>query len=143
MTIKTTKNILTAVMVGSIIVSILIVVLFETEILIPGIIAKDSQVDFLLLTFMELITICSIPIALRLFKFGFVQKNISSDSAMGLFKWGLVRMFLLCVPMMGNTLLYYISSLNVAYGYMGIICFICLVFVRPTMKRCLAETEKN
>ena len=50
-------------------------------------------------------------------------------------------MAMLCVPMTANTLLYYLFGLNVAFGYMGMICLLCLVFIYPSTARCTAETN--
>ena len=47
-------------------------------------------------------------------------------------------MLMLCLPMVANTLLYYIY-MNVAFGYMAIILLLSLCFVLPTMARCEAE----
>ncbi|MDO4160686.1 MAG: hypothetical protein Q4D41_09545 [Prevotellaceae bacterium] len=138
-----TRNILMAEMLFSIAVSLIIVVLFETDTLLPGTFAADTNTEFLSVTMMEIITICAIPFALRLFKFKGVNRSLSADKERGLLVWGSVRMMGLCLPMMVNTLLYYLFSFNVAFGYMAIICLICLVFIYPSMRRCLAETIDN
>ena len=57
-------------------VSLLMVALYENEILLPGGLEVDKQLDFLVATAMECLTICCIPVALRLFKFA-VPKRAS------------------------------------------------------------------
>lgn len=52
------------------------VVLYETQIILEGGLAGDVQGEFLTVTIMELLTICSIPLALRLFKFKAVRSII-------------------------------------------------------------------
>lgn len=141
MTIKTVRNILRAQMYISLALTLAIIILFETETLLPGMVEKGSQAEFLIVTIMEIATVCIIPLALRLFKFKTVERELTASPVSALQKWGVVRMALICDTMTLNTLLYYITPLDVALGYMAIICFICLIFVNPTMRRCLAETN--
>lgn len=141
MTIKEVSKVLKTQMYTAIATVLVIIVLFESELIIPGVVQKGSQTEFLLLTLMEVVTICAIPLALRLFKFKFVSRAIAASPAEGLQKWGVIRMALLCDTMVINTLLYYITPLNVAFGYMAIICVICLLFVNPTVERCEAEAD--
>ena len=55
-------------------------------------------------------------------------------------KWGLIRLLILEVPMVADTLLYYIYMYT-TFGYLAIILLLCLPFVFPTLSRCLDETE--
>ncbi len=134
---KTTRNILAVEMYVCIFVSLVIACLYETDILLPGWLAGRENAGFLVASFMELLTICLIPLALRLFKFEKIRREVSGKEK-GLRVWGSVRLGMICVPMVMNTLLYY-WFMNVAFGYMGIIGLICLVFVCPSEKRCLSE----
>lgn len=128
---------LMAAVVAAIFMSAVMVVLFETDILPCGILKGiDASQEFVLLMVMELLTLCIIPVALRLMKFGIVAKSMNSPKA--LLRWGGLRIAMLCVPMVANTLLYYLY-MNVAFGYMGIILLLCLAFVLPTKARCYAE----
>lgn len=118
-------------------VSLGMVVGFETDALPCGIMSGcDGGCEFMAATVMELLTLCAIPMALRLFRFARVASGLVSARA--LLKWGMVRMLMLCVPMVANTLLYYLY-MNVAFGYMAIILLISLAFVVPTMARCEGE----
>lgn len=122
-------------------VSLAMVLLFETELLPTGLLAgRDGSDEFVVATFMELLTLCAIPVALRLFKFRSVAGQLTG--ADGLLHWGLVRMAMLCLPMVANTLLHYLY-MNVAFGYMGIILFLCIAFVLPTKARCEAEIQQH
>lgn len=141
MTIKKVSTILKVQMYLSIATAVIIVALFESNLLMPSLIEKGSQTEFLLLTIMEIVTVCVVPLALRLFKFKFVSREIEASPTQGLQKWGVIRMALLCDTMVLNTLLYYATPLNVAFGYMAIICLICLIFVNPTVRRCEAEAH--
>lgn len=140
---KKIRNILMCEMYACIAISVTIITLFETGMLIPGFFECDTTTEFLTVTFMEILTICMIPLALRLFKFKKISVALANDGGKGLTKWGSVRMMMLCVPMTANTLLYYLFGLNVAFGYMGIICLICLIFVYPSMSRCITETNNK
>lgn len=124
---------------ASVVLSLLAVILYETDTLLPGSLAADANTEFVVVSLMELLTICFIPLALRLFKFKTVRENLLATRSKGLARWGSLRLMLICLPMLVNTVMYY-QFMNVAFGYMGIIGLICLVFVWPGMKRCIAET---
>lgn len=137
---RKTKNILISEMYACVAISLMIVVLHETETLLPGALADDKNTEFLAVSLMELVTICLIPLALRLFKFKRINRSLKSRQAQGLKIWGSLRMMMICLPMMVNTLLYYVF-MNVAFGYMGIIGLICLLFIYPGTGRCVSETS--
>lgn len=138
---KHTYNVLNAIFWTSLSVSLAMVVLFETSILPDGVChTATGSSEFVWATLMELLTLCTIPMALRLFRFGSVAKRLVSSDA--LCRFGSIRLLMLCVPMVVNTLLYYMY-MNVAFGYMGIILFLSLFFVMPTAKRCEEEVRPN
>lgn len=117
-------------------VSLLLVLLFETDVLLLGALADEVSVQFAVATAVELLTICSIPLAVRMFRF----KNIRADIKNGHYmKWALIRLALLATLLIGNTLLYYIY-MNVAFGYMAIIVLISMVFIYPSESRMKSET---
>ena len=92
---------------------------------------------------MEVITICFIPVSLRLFKFGAIRQAIKDDKTPLLntfFAYSLVRLEMLLMPMLVNAVLYYVF-MNVAFGYMAIILFLSTLFIFPTQERC--EQEYN
>ena len=67
-----------------------------------GIMHSNKNSDFLMTSIMEIITICLIPIALRLFKFKKVRNDIVSDnteSHSSFTTWALVRLLMLQLPM--------------------------------------------
>lgn len=140
---KRTKCILTVELFSSIAVSLAIVTLFETGLLLPGSLTGNTNAEFLTVSCMEIVTICMIPLSLRLFKFTRINKRLKADGHEALTKWGSLRMAMLCVPMMINTLMYYLFGLNVAFGYMGIICLVCLPFIYPSASRCVNEAGRE
>lgn len=121
-------------------ITVLLVVLFETDVLPSGLMATEKQTEFLLTTLMELLTLASVYMSLRLFKFDKVHQELVTRKADGLRRWGLIRLAILLLPMPLNTVLYYLF-MNTTFGYMAIILAICLPFVYPSEARCEAETE--
>ena len=139
---KNVKNTLTVLLWTVLALALIVVVLFETDVLMFGYYAgSGEQAEFLLTTMMELLTLAVIPLALKLFKFPRVHADLVSRKAEALRKWGLLRPLMLLVPLLVNTLLYYAYA-NVAFGYMAIILVIVLPFVYPSMERCQSETEE-
>lgn len=139
---KNVKNTLTVLLWTVLALALIVVVLFETDVLMFGYYAgSGEQAEFLLTTMMELLTLAVIPLALKLFKFPRVHVDLVSRKAEALRKWGLLRLLMLLVPLLVNTLLYYAYA-NVAFGYMAIILVIVLPFVYPSMERCQSETEE-
>ena len=121
-------------------ITVVLVVLFETDVLPSGLMATEKQTEFLFTTLMELLTLASVYMALRLFKFEKVHQELVTRKADGLRRWGLIRLAILLLPMPLNTVLYYLF-MNTTFGYMAIILAICLPFVYPSEARCEAETE--
>ena len=100
----------------------------------------NSELEFVVLTVMELLTLAMIPLALKLFKFKKVKQEFAEKGALALVKWGLIRLNMLLLPMFLNALFYYLF-VNNSFGLMAIILCVCLVFVYPSKKRCEAELE--
>ncbi|MBR6418367.1 MAG: hypothetical protein IKS36_06085 [Bacteroidales bacterium] len=123
----------------------MIVLLYETEILLPGVLALSNRLCFVVATIMELLTIAIIPFALRLFKFRKVNGKLTESETTrwdNLLKYGSVRILLLAIPMIINVVCYYLFTLT-AFAYMAIILFLCMFFVYPTVDKCIAETTKQ
>jgi len=137
---KKTKRSLLLIFSVFLLLSVVIVILFETDTLLPGTLAADKQSEFILATILELLTLGAIFMGLRLFKFKTVHEDLTTRKAPALMRWGSVRLLLLELPMLCNTLLYYIY-MNTTFGYMAIILALCLPFVYPSEGRCKAETE--
>ena len=138
---KKTKNTLLVLLWTVLALSMLVVVLFETDVLVFGFYSSSSeQAEFLLTTMMELLTLVSIPVSLKLFKWKQIHTDLVRRKEKALLKWGILRLLLLLAPLFANTLLYYMYA-NVAFGYMAIILVIVLPFVYPSMERCIAETS--
>ena len=136
---KQTRNILMAFFVGALVLAGLILLVYETGMIEPGLTIDSKNPEFITLTVMEIMTLAAIYFALRLFKKGKIHQDLMARKEVALKKWGLLRMELLDVPLIAN-ILFYEWYLNPAFGYMAIILLICQPFVFPSMSRCVAET---
>ena len=140
---KQTKNILTAELFVMVALSLLTVVLYETDTLAAGTLTGVNNLQFLVTTTMELLTIGFIPLSLYLFRIGFFRRSLTTaaEKPRRLLLWGTLRMMMLCLPMLLNTLFYYLFGFSVAFGYMAIVLFLCLFMIYPSMKRCEYEVQ--
>ncbi len=119
-----------------------VIVLYETDILESGILAAEKQSEFLLTALMELISLGAAFLGLRLFKFRIVHDDLINRQEPAMMKWGTIRLLILEVPMLVDTLLYYIY-MNTTFGYLAIMLLLCLPFIFPSLNRCLAETAEE
>jgi hypothetical protein len=129
----------------SIAVSLFVVVIFETGLLPVGILKSSDNkvVEFIAVSIMELITIASIPLMLRFFKFKKIRRYIDAiqqDSSERLFKLSKIRLTVLSDIMFANTIIYYLF-MNVAFGYMAIIELLSMVFIYPSVNRFESELK--
>ena len=129
-----TISLLRTVLIANVGVAVVIAALYELDILSSGILAGRPQDEFLSTISMELITIVFIPVALRLFKTKDVEKRLEEGNIKAFRKWGLVRILMITVPLVLNTLLYY-SFMNTTFGYMALILLICLPFIYPASRK--------
>lgn len=125
-----------------IVMALVIIVLFETGELPVGVMAADKQSEFVLTALMEILSLGAAFLGLRLFKFQAIHRDLVSRNEPAMWKWGMTRLLILQVPMVINTLLYYIY-MDTTFGYLGIILLLCLPFVFPSLSRCLAETTEE
>ena len=134
MNIKQVQRILMTNFFFMVIVALLLVALYETEILEPTDMASDATLMFGILTMMELITIIVIPLALKMFSLKAVHRKLVLRKGDALLPWGTARINMLCLPMLINTFMYY-QTMSPAFGYMAIILMLCLFFVYPSIGR--------
>lgn len=140
--LKKTQQFLMTMFAGLLALTLIVVVLYETDVLPAGMNALNKEVEFMLLTIMELSTFGSVFLALKFFKFKQIHQSLITEKASALLKYGSLRLLLLELPMLSNTLFYYMY-MNTTFGYMAIILLICMPFVIPTMNRCIAETTED
>lgn len=123
-----------------IVLSAIIIVSGELDIIPNGILANDKQVEFVIMSMMEILTIIAIPVALKLFKFKAIANKLASDTLLHFERWGIVRLCLLNVLMVINLVCYYLF-VGAGFGYLAIILFLSLFFVYPSLSRCYNETD--
>ncbi len=132
---------LMATFIGYILMSVLTLLAFECGLAEQGTLADNKPALFWLQIIMELVTLISAPLALRLIKISAVSARIARRKPQGLLTWLFIRLDMLCIPMLLNVL-FYEMTLSPAFGYMAIILFICLFFVDPSKKRCRHDYEE-
>jgi hypothetical protein len=126
--------------VFAIVFALAAVVAYETGFMESGLFAERKTSEFIFVSLMELLTLGGVFLALRLFKFNKVHDDLVAKKEHALFKWGLLRLALILIPMVGNTYLYYMF-MNTTFGYLAIIQLLSLPFVYPSMIRCKSEVE--
>ena len=137
---KKVKNILTGIFWGLLGISLLLVALFENELLPTGMLSSHLSAEFLCRCTMEVVALVCIWLSLRLFTFRRIRQDLVTRKEVALQKWGTVRLLMLLLPMLLNTILYYVF-MQTTYGYLAIIALLCLPFVYPTMGRCMGDVE--
>ena len=123
-------------------IALAIIILYETNILEAGVMEEQKQSEFILTALMELISLGAAFLGLRLFKFKAVHQELVNLKETAMWKWGVIRLLILEVPMVVDTLLYY-WYMNTTFGYLAVMLLLCLPFVFPSLNRCLAETSEE
>lgn len=139
---RKTRNILLAVFISVIISALVIVIVCETDLVGVGVWAEKTSEEFALTSLMELVSLAAIPLSLRLFKFAKVRNSLVAGRKTALLKWGVVRILSLGVPLLVNTVLYYLF-MSTTFGYMSIILLLCMSFVFPAMSKCYYEISTD
>ena len=120
--------------IGTVAVPLLIATIYERDVLPTGVFAGKAQEEFLAVIIMELLTIVMIPLALRLFKAKDVERKVAEGDTLALRRWGALRILMITVPLLLNTIGYYLF-MNTTFGYMALILLICLPFVYTSPKK--------
>ena len=86
---------------------------------------------------MDIVTLVVIPLALYSFKIKFISKRLTSYKQLQV--WSIIRILILCVPMVLNIFLYYYYCQEVSFFYLSVILLLSLFFVYPSKARCENE----
>ena len=132
--VMNTEKKLRNLLIVTVAVPLLAAIVYECDVLPTGVFAGNAQEEFLTVTFMELLTIVMIPLALRLFKAKDVERKVEEGDTTALKKWGSLRILMITVPLLLNTMGYYLY-MNTTFGYMALILLICLPFVYISPKK--------
>lgn len=119
-------------------ISVMFVVLYESNILLPGGLDMADQGQYIMLAIVELITLAVIPLCLYLFRSKGIRRQLSQRPTLSLMRFGILRLIILGAGLVFNTLLYYMS-MTPSYGYLAIIIAIAMTFIYPSKKRCEKE----
>ena len=106
------------------------VILFETNEQLTGFLGMTEADEFKLLSVMEMLTLMSIFLMLRLFKFERIARQIEESPQRALPLWTSVRVAVMLVMIAANGLLYY-GTMNTTFGYLAVIMMVSLPFVYP------------
>lgn len=141
---KKTRNLLMAIFSGSLLITALLYLFGEFLQVDLGCFAEATREQrFICSTTMILLTICLLPLSLRLFKFKRINNDLQQRKAPALAKWGALRLFLMGALLVVNTFLYYAFELEASYGYLAVVTLLCMPFVIPTMSRCEEEVKTS
>lgn len=139
---KTTRHLLTSLFCGFLLLSALMYVCGDFLQCDMTLFADASrQTKFIVSTMMILLTICLLPLALRLFKFRRISDDLQQRKATALRSWGTLRICIIGLLLVVNTFLYYAFEMESTYGYLAVVVLLCMPFVVPTKSRCEAEVQ--
>ncbi|MGL5272492.1 MAG: hypothetical protein ACRC8J_03280 [Phocaeicola sp.] len=123
--------------------ALLLVILYENDILLAGSYVGDAQSTYLLQSAGVLLAVGLIPITLRMFSFSLVAriKHLNLTDALKSYRrWSEIRIGLLLVPTLVNLSSYYLTMDN-----MGLLCasmtLIASLFCIPSRKRMENELD--
>ena len=118
-------------------------ILFEAGVLEEGIYAGDAQMEYIFQSVCILLTICLIPLALRLFNLNLVKriKELPLQEALKSYRiWGDVRLSLLFAPVMLGLTFYYLT-LNTTGLFCACMALIASLFCVPSENRIISELD--
>ncbi len=96
--------------------------------------------EYSVLTVMELITVCLLPLALKMMGIRKITDLVRKDDKKYT-SFAAIRLAMIGVPLVVNIIAYYIF-MNVAFAYLAIIGAVCLAFVYPSHVRKESEQGK-
>ena len=137
---KRTKKILHLLFWLPIAAALIVVAVFETNVILPGTLAGNEVTEYYVTMALELLTVAGLPLSLRLFKFPAVIRNLQADKS----RYTGFASLRLCVVsglMLANTFLYYLF-MQTTFGYLAIICLITMAFVFPSERRRQTESSE-
>lgn len=105
---------------------------------VGGLLTSEPQLEFICQSVMVLVTLVSIYLSLRLFKFNGIQQQLSNDSLEAYTKWSIIRMTLLEAPLLLNILGYWLF-VNGSFAWLATILLLAFPFVYPTEQRYMNE----
>ena len=123
--------------------TLLTVALYELDVLPQGILVEDVRTSYMLEVLGILLTVCLIPLSLRLFSLSLVrcvQQRTLLDAVSSYRRWNEIRLALLLVPVLVNLSIYY-WTLNTTGLFCAAMALVASFFCVPGRKR--LENELN
>ncbi len=144
MSINKVRKILLGELIGLLVIVLVVAVLFEINLILPGELSGMEWSNDLVITqfIMQLLTLTVIPFTLYMFKLPFLKKQLAISllkSINILLIWGSIRIGLLCFPLLLNVLFYYLFGFERSFFYLSLILLLSIAFVYPSKKRCEYE----
>lgn len=118
----------------------LIIVLFETNVIEPGMLAGDDLANYWMSIVGVAMVIVTIPLALRLMKNKRIKESVAKSEENYL-RWSLIRIALLEAPLIYNILCYYLLGCEPTFGYMALMTAVAFIFVWPSKDKMAYERE--
>ena len=109
-----------------------IALLYETDVLPAGVLG-GSESEYGVMTIAELATVILLPSAAFLHRWKPVARHIEEHGAKAAVGWWLTRLVMVGIPLIGNTLLYYLY-MSVSAAYMAMMSAVIMVFIYPKKK---------
>jgi hypothetical protein len=139
--IKTVSRMLLMQYWTAVIAAITLVVVYECGMIDSGTLSHSRLTEYYLLLVMEPLTLAGIFGALYMFKLRRIDGDLKSRGAVALKQWATLRIAILEVLLLGNTIFYYLF-MAASFGYMAIMVALAYCFVYPNLSRCKADIEK-
>lgn len=126
--------------ISQLLTSAIIAFLGEIGWLPTGLLDDGGKQSYLLSMIGVALTIVGLPIALKLLHFSAVRSQVKNNVRL-YFKWSVVRLAILYVPLAYNILMYYFLGFNVTCGYLALMTLVGYLFVWPSRGRMESECE--
>lgn len=98
----------------------------------------DGLVEYVADMLAVCLTVCLVPLALRLFRFERVRRHLPDQYA----HWAWVRLLMLQLVLVVDAVGYGLFG-QASYFYLALMTLLAMVFVYPSCRRCKAETAKD
>lgn len=128
---------------GSVAISVILAILFETDVLPMGFLRPQTVIEFVVTYVMEFIAITFVWLSLRLLKFKSLQQWIIAENSKQTTRYSLFsmgRMALNCLPLLLNVVFYYLF-VNTTFSGLIAIHLVALMFMLPNKKRMESELQ--
>lgn len=107
-----------------------------------GIFANDFHLDFICETIAVLLTLSSIYLSLKLFKFEKIAMKLKDNPEQHYLSYSVMRLAMMEAPLIFN-LLGYFFFINSSFAWLGVCIGLAFPFVYPSEERFLNETGQQ